>query len=50
VDGKEYSLEINDPPNTLHSGSHDLSRKVWKAERVHERNGAAVRFSIDSPD
>jgi aldose 1-epimerase len=51
LDGKEYSLEINDPPNTLHSGSHDLSRKVWKAERVvHERNGVAVRFSIDSPD
>jgi len=50
LDGKEYSLEINDPPNTLHSGTHDLSRKVWKAEPVHERNGAAVRFSIDSPD
>ena len=50
LDGREYSLEINDPPNTLHSGSHDLSRKVWKAEPVHERNGAAVRFSIDSPD
>jgi aldose 1-epimerase len=50
LDGKEYSLEINDPPNTLHSGTHDLSRKVWKAEPVHERNGAAVRFMIDSPD
>ena len=50
LDGKEYSLEINDPPNNLHSGSNDLSRKVWKAEPVHERNGAAVRFTIDSPD
>ncbi|MFZ0684314.1 MAG: aldose epimerase family protein [Terriglobales bacterium] len=50
LDGKEYSLEINNPPNSLHSGSNDLSRKIWKAEPVHERNGAAVRFSIDSPD
>ena len=50
LDGKEYSLEINDPPNNLHSGSNDLSRKVWKAEPVHERDGAAVRFTIDSPD
>jgi aldose 1-epimerase len=50
LDGKEYSLEINNPPNTLHSGSNDLSRKVWKAEPVHERNGAAVRFTINSPD
>src|ERR1039457_4112306 len=50
LDGKEYSLEINDPPNNLHSGSKDLSRVVWKAEPVHERDGAAVRFTIDSPD
>jgi len=50
LDGKEYSLEINDPPNTLHSGSKDLSRVVWKAEPVHDRNGAAVRFTYDSPD
>jgi aldose 1-epimerase len=50
LDGKEYSLEINDPPNSLHSGSKDLSRVVWKAEPVHERNGAAVRFTYDSPE
>jgi len=50
LDGKEYSLEINDPPNSLHSGSKDLSRMVWKAEPVHERNGSAVRFTYNSPD
>ncbi len=50
LDGKEYSQEINDPPNSLHSGSKDLSRMVWKAEPVHERNGDAVRFTYDSPD
>jgi aldose 1-epimerase len=50
LDGKEYSLEINDPPNNLHSGSRDLSRVVWQAEPVHERNAEAVRFRYDSPD
>jgi aldose 1-epimerase len=50
LDGMEYSLEINDPPNNLHSGSKDLSRVVWKAEPVHEGDGAAVRFTYDSPD
>ena len=50
LDGKEYSLEINDPPNNLHSGSHDLSRRVWKAEPLHEKNAAAVKFSYSSPD
>jgi aldose 1-epimerase len=50
LDGKEYSLEINDPPNSLHSGAKDLSHVVWKAEPVHERNGAAVRFTYNSAD
>ena len=50
LDGKEYSLEINNPPNSLHSGSHDLSRVVWKAEPLHERDSAGVRFTYLSPD
>lgn len=50
LDGKEYSLEVNDPPNSLHSGTKDLSHVAWKAEALHEKNGAAVRFSYDSPD
>src|ERR1019366_1317608 len=50
LDGKDYLLEINDPPNSLHSGAKDLSHVVWKAEPVHERNGAAVRFTYNSPD
>ena len=50
LDGKDYSLEINDPPNSLHSGAKDLSHVVWKAEPVHEKNGAAVRFTYKSPD
>lgn len=50
LDGKEYSLEINDPPNSLHSGSKDLSRVVWKTEVLHEPNAAAARFTYLSPD
>jgi aldose 1-epimerase len=50
LEGKEYSIEINDPPNSLHSGSKDLSHVVWRAEPVPERNGAAVRFTYNSPD
>lgn len=50
LDGKEYSLEINDPPNNLHSGSHDLSRVVWKAEPSHDHDSSVVRFTYVSPD
>ena len=50
LDGKEYSLEINNPPNNLHSGQKDLSRVVWKAEPVKVGQGAALRFTYLSPD
>jgi aldose 1-epimerase len=50
LDGKEYSLEINNPPNNLHSGSKGLSRTIWKVEPLHEPHAAAVRFISISPD
>jgi len=50
LDGKQYSLEINNPPNNLHSGSKGLSRTVWKAEPFHEPHAAAVKFTAISPD
>jgi len=50
LDGKEYSLEINNPPNNLHSGQKDLSRVVWKGVPVNVPHGAAVRFTYLSPD
>jgi aldose 1-epimerase len=50
LDGKQYSLEINDPPNNLHGGSHDLSHVVWSTEPIKETGGAAVRFSYRSPN
>lgn len=48
--GKQYSLEINNPPNSLHSGPKDLSHVVWKGEEVPTPHAAAVTFSYRSPD
>lgn len=50
LEGKTYSLEINNPPNNLHSGQKDLSRVVWKGEPVPVAHGVAVRFTHLSPD
>lgn len=50
LDGKEYSLEINDPPNNLHSGTRGLSRVVWRAEPLHEHHAAEVRLTYLSPE
>lgn len=32
LDGIEYQLEINAPPNTLHGGRHGLDKVVWQGE------------------
>ncbi len=50
LEGKQYSLEINNAPNTLHSGEKSLHRVVWKAEPVSAPHAVAVRFSYESPD
>lgn len=50
LDGKEYSLFINNGPNSLHGGKVGFSRKIWKAEPLKLAHGAAVKFSYVSPD
>jgi aldose 1-epimerase len=50
LDGKEYQLALNNGPNSLHGGQLGFNRRVWKAEALQEKNGAAVRFSYLSKD
>jgi aldose 1-epimerase len=51
LDGKEYSLAVNNGPNTLHGGKISFDRRVWKAEPVTAgEGGAAIRFTYTSPD
>ncbi len=50
LDGKEYQLLLNNGPNSLHGGQIGFNRRVWKAEELKEKDGAAVRFSYLSKD
>lgn len=50
LDGVEYSLPINNKPNTLHGGPRGWYTKVWNAELINSKNKPAVRFSYMSPD
>jgi aldose 1-epimerase len=50
IDGKEYSLFLNNGPNSLHGGKVGFNRKVWKAEEVPTFHGAAVKFTYVSAD
>src|SRR5271157_5365374 len=50
LDGKEYSLALNNGPNSLHGGKIGFNRKVWKAEILPGMTAAAVRFTYLSKD
>ena len=50
LDGHEYSLYLNNGPNSLHGGKEGFNRKVWKAEPASAAHGAAVKFTYVSKD
>lgn len=45
VDGKIWHTEVNNGPNTLHSGSIGLSHVVWSAHPVIGHHEQGIRFS-----
>jgi aldose 1-epimerase len=50
IDGHDYSLFLNNGPNSLHGGKEGFNRKVWKAEPIETAHGAAVKFTYVSKD
>jgi aldose 1-epimerase len=47
IDGTEYQLDINAPPNALHGGRHGFDKVVWQAEAI---NDDALILRYLSPD
>lgn len=51
LDGKDYTLAINNEPNHLHGGlTRSLDKVVWKANPYSSDKGAGVRLTYTSPD
>ncbi len=50
LDGKEYTLAVNNGPNSLHGGLKGFDKVVWKAEPKEAPEAAAVQLTYVSPD
>src|SRR5256714_7553245 len=50
LDGVEYKLAANNPPNHLHGGVRGFDKVVWKARPLAARGGAALELTYLSRD
>ena len=51
LDGKEYTLAVNNAPNALHGGvKRSLDKVVWNAAIVKSKSGPVLRLRYSSPD
>src|SRR5215469_9236772 len=50
LDGRSYTLAINDPPNHLHGGNVGFDKRVWKPEVTGNGAESKLRLSYFSPD
>lgn len=50
LDGVEYTLPVNNGPNSLHGGPGGWHSVVWDGEEVKDSKLPSVRFTYHSPD
>jgi aldose 1-epimerase len=51
LDGVEYQLDINNPPNHLHGGIKGFDKQVWEVtEEIYERRAVGIKLHYLSPD
>ena len=50
LDGKEYQLAMNNPPNHLHGGNQGYHQVMWQAAPFTKDDAVGITFTRSSPD
>jgi aldose 1-epimerase len=50
LNGQEYSLAVNNGPNSLHGGLKGFDKVIWKAEPISRPDGPSIKLTYHSPD
>jgi aldose 1-epimerase len=50
LDGKEYTLGKNNPPNTLHGGFKGFDKVLWQAQSFEHKDEVGLTLQYTSPD
>lgn len=50
LDGKDYTLAVNNGVNALHGGIKGFNRVIWQAEPIQGKKEVSVKFSYLSKD
>ena len=50
LDGKEYTLPVNNGPNSLHGGITGFDKKVWDADTLTKDGSVALLLTLKSAD
>ena len=50
LEGKQYQLAINNPPNTLHGGTRGFDKQLWDGKLLSSADGPALQLEYVSKD
>jgi aldose 1-epimerase len=50
IDGQEYSLAVNNGPNTLHGGPTGFHKRLWEARPIDREGYVGLELNRVSPD
>lgn len=50
IDGRKYTLAVNNGPNHLHGGIIGFDKKIWLAQKFTTNDEVGVKLAIESPD